>query len=526
MNIKFINILLYMSFESSERDISLHKKLQHIIDMYSNNEYVMSRLDTYMTQLLPEALHTANISHEEREEKKQNMNKKRKEFIERFMYKNKYYYCPVNKLFLHYDDIHFVGHGEDDIQHEILTTITKERNLTAWKHRINNEIMRNIRSRTPLYAIPESFTIQHTINMLIPNLFSSRYGAKHFLTLLGDNILGNGNKNIVYLITPVAKEIVQEIGYLWNMHFGPNNIVQNIKYKYHDHEYKNCRLIKINTDFILKDSTLSTFISKYIIDLLCVSTHYSQRYKTADNYLHNCSDTDLIEYVMYLAKRDNHTIVREFTSNCIEKCNGAKLETKNMIFIWKKFLKEKCLPSIMFMETLKHTLKTVIEYDEVQDCFLNITSTSLPLVSTFLSFWEDTYLHDDNENEIEIDELYVLFKKWSHKTTHNISETFILELIRHYYPSIEIENDKYLLNTSNKLWDKRSDVLNSLDAYKLHITENEKIPTLCSAYEFYIETSNKNQKKIYTVSKRYFEKITIEELGDKLDIDGIIHYSS
>ena len=99
-------------------------------------------------------------------------------------------------------------------------------------------------------------------------------------------------------------------------------------------------------------------------------------------------------------------------------------------------------------------------------------------------------------------------------------------MIRHYYPSIEIENDKYLLNTSNKLWDKRSDVLNSLDAYKLHITENEKIPTLCSAYEFYIETSNKNQKKIYTVSKRYFEKITIEELGDKLDIDGIIHYSS
>ena len=337
------------------------------------------------------------------------MNKNRNEFIERFMYKKKYYYCPVNKLYLHYDGIHFIGHGEDDIQHEILSTITKEGDLTAWKHKINNEIMRNIRNRMPLTAIPESFTIQHTINMLIPHMFSTRHCAKHFLTLLGDNITGKGNKNIIYLISPVAKEIIQEIGYLWNMHFGPNNIVQNIKYKYHDHEYENCRLININNVLISKHNNLANDISKYIIDLLCVSAHYSSRYGSADKYLDYCSDTKLVDYVLYLSNNKNYNIVNDFTSSCIERCNGAKMETKNMIFIWKKFLKEKHLPNIMFFETFKNILKETLEYDEKIDSFLNITSTSLPMVSSFLSFWDETYEAD--ENEIEIDELYVLFKK-------------------------------------------------------------------------------------------------------------------
>ena len=54
------------------------------------------------------------------------------------------------------------------------------------------KFIRTIKARSPLTAIPESYTIQHTINLFIPNLFSSKYSAKYFLTLLGDNIL---NKN-------------------------------------------------------------------------------------------------------------------------------------------------------------------------------------------------------------------------------------------------------------------------------------------------------------------------------------------
>lgn len=501
----------------------LHDALGKLIDEYKNNEYVMSRLETYMTQLLPTALKSANTSFEEREERKQHLIQKRCEFIERFMYKNKNYYCPVNQLFLQYDGIHFVGHGEDDIQHQILSTITKERNLTAWKYKINNEIIRTIKARTPLHAIPESYTIQHTINMLMPNLFPSRYSAKYFLTLLGDNILGSGNRNNIYIISPCAKEIIQEIGHLWNIHFGPNNIVQNIKYKYYDHEYKNCRLLNINTDYISTYKNLAGNISKYIIDLLCVATHYSTRYGTADNYLDQCSDTILVDHVLYLTKRTSEEIVDSFIDSCIEDCKGSQMDTKNIIFIWKKFLKDNKLPNIIFYEPLKLILKNKLNYDKEADSFLNITSTSLPLVATFINFWDETYQKDENENELEIDELCFLFKKWANRSFSNITETFLLDLIRHYYPDVEIDSDKYLLNTSNTLWDKRGDVINYLELYKLHASDTKSIPTLCSAYGFYITKCDTETKKMCKVSKRYFEKISIEELGGDLDIDGIIY---
>ena len=36
------------------------------------------------------------------------------------------------ELFLHYDGLHFNIYSEDDIQHQILTTITQEQSLMVW----------------------------------------------------------------------------------------------------------------------------------------------------------------------------------------------------------------------------------------------------------------------------------------------------------------------------------------------------------------------------------------------------------
>lgn len=500
----------------------LHEALDSLITKYSTNPYMSNRLETYILQILPAALDNACVNHDKREERKVTLTQNRKSFIEKFMNKNKNYYCPANKLFLQYDGIHFVGHGEDDIQHNILSTITKEGSLTAWKYKINNEVIRTIKSRSPLDAIPESFTIQHTINMLIPFFFNSKYGAKYFLTILGDNILGTGNKNNVYIISASAKEIVQEIGHLWSIYFTPNNIVQNIKYKYYGHDYQHCRLLNINTEYISAYKNLASNISKYIIDLLCVATHYSRRYGSADKYLENCPDTEFVDHVLYLTKKTSNEIVDTFISTCVDNCQGSKMETKNLIFIWKKFLKEKKFPNIIFYEPLKVLFKEKLQYQEKDDVFLNITSTSLPLVASFIDFWESTYQADENENEIEIDELCFLFKKWANKSFPNLTETFLLELIRHYYPNVEIESNKYLLNTRNKLWDKRGDVVKHLELYKLHANDIQQISTLSTAYEFYIKKQNFEFYN-YKVSKRYFEKIAIEELGDSLDIDGVIN---
>lgn len=504
----------------------LHKLLDNLLDKYLGNEYILGRLETYITQLLPSALESANQNHEAREERKQSLSQKRNEFIERFMHKNKNYYCPINKLFIQYDGLHFVGYGEDDIQHKILSTITKERILTVWKYKINNEIIRTIKARSPLTAIPESYTIQHTINLFIPNLFSSKYSAKYFLTLLGDNILNKTPRNIVYIISPSIKEIIQEIGHLWNIHFGPNNIVQNIKYKYYEHEYNNCRLLHINEEFISTYRNVASNISKYIIDILCVATHYSNRYGSADAYLKSCGDSKIANRVLYLTNKTSEQIVNTFIDECVETCKGSHVNTKNMIFIWKKFLKEKKLPNIIFYEPLKNLFKSKLEYDVTNDSFCNITSLSLPLVATFIQFWDTTYHTDENDDDIEIEELCHLFKKWTNKSSFSahITEPFILELIRHFYPAIDIENDKYILHTRNSMWDKRGAVINNLELYKLNTLEEKCVPTLCSAYKYYITKCNGDPDVIYNVSKRYYEKVAIEELGDKLDLDGIISW--
>lgn len=497
----------------------LHAALDNLINKYKTNEYVTSRIEIYMKQLLPAALDNANKDYMQRLQRKQTLNQNRVDFVERFLHKNKFYYCLNSKLFINYDGLNYKTHSEDDIHHKILTTITAEKNLVPWKHRISKQIFYAIKQRSPLQTIPESPTIQKIINILCPKLFTSRYMVKYFLTLLGDNILNKEDTRQIYIISLQAKEIIQEMGFLYNQHFSNNNIVHNIKYKYYDHDYSICRLLNINKDYIEKYKELSNELSKNIIEVFAVGTYYSTRYQSADKFLNQCVDTETVNHILYLKQNTQENIVDKFLHTSIEECNGSNIETKNILFIWKKFLKENNLPSVMFNEVFKKILQNKINYCADTDMFTNITSISLPLVSSFIKFWDETIVDDPNEDDLEIDEMVFLFKKWAKKSCSNLTEQFILDLIRHFYPTIEIEDNKYLLKISNTLWDKRLDVINIISEYKLVSVENKQLLSICSAYKYYISQPNKE----YLVSKKFFEKVAMEELGDALDADGFIY---
>lgn len=500
----------------------LYDALETLIDTHKDNEYIMGRLEIYMTQLLPNALDNETQTHEKREQRKTILNEGREKFIERFLCKNNYYYCANNQLFLKYNGKHFVGHSEDKIHHQILSKITSEQGLIPWKHKINNEIIRLIKQRSPIHAIPDSLTIQFVLNSIIHKLFPTRYAAKYFLTILGDNILGKTNTNHIYIISPIAKELLQEIGYSCTTYFGNANIVQNIKYKYYDHDYANCRLLKINVSYQTKQTDMSRVISRYIVDVLCVASHYSERYGSADKYLEQCSDTEFVTETLYLSKNTPETIVDAFIKDVIEPCDGSHMETKNMIFIWKKYMKDKNLPNILFYEPLKNLLREKLKYNEENDKFSNITSAHLPIVGDFIRFWNDTVTVDTMEDEFEIDEILYLFKKWIKKSNIHITENFLLDLIRHYYTDVEIIDNKFLLHIKCSIWDKRNDVVSSLEYLKLlHETSTKKnITTISNAYKNYISMKNLT----YRVSKRYYEKICREELSTKIDHDGIISF--
>ena len=257
----------------------LHTILDHLLEKHKNNDYVYARLVTYMENLLPVALDNATELHKQRKERQIQLSTNRDEFTMRFLDKNNYFYSQQTELFLHYDGLHFVLRSEDEIQHQIFSTISSEKCLSEWKYKVNKNIIKRIKERSPLSAIPESETIQYAINTLYPSIFSTRNQAKYFLTIIGECIAskknnvathssesegvapfgGEGVEPILsslthvegvdhsglplYIVPVSLKEIMREIGNQCYSFFGLPNIFANIKYKYYDHNYKNCRLI-------------------------------------------------------------------------------------------------------------------------------------------------------------------------------------------------------------------------------------------------------------------------------------------
>ena len=92
-------------------------------------------------------------------------------------------------------------------------------------------------------------------------------------------------------------------------------------------------------------------------------------------------------------------------------------------------------------------------------------------------------------------------------TAGKIVEDDILNILRFYFPDIEIVANKYILNIECSLWDKCADIVTILDDAKVHFqTEKEmsedKVISFDDLYKFYL----KRKKGEITMSKSYFEK--------------------
>jgi hypothetical protein len=533
----------------------MHEILDGLITKHQNNEYVYGRLVHYIETLLPAALDNATEVNKQREERRSQLSANRDEFTARFLSKNNYFYSPQTELFLHYDGRHFVVRSEDDIQHQILTTISSEKCLREWKHKVNKNIIKRIKERSPLNAIPESVTIQAVINSLCPAIFPTRNQVKYFLTIVGECIAHKTNTDtdtntvadtvvatvatadapLIYIFPPALKEIIREIGNQCYTFFGMPNLFTHIKFKYYDHNYQECRLLAIERTSGRKKIEMPIFFTKHMLDFLCVASHYATRYGNADKFLNQCNESRLVEHALFLKRNTPESIVGKFIEKSLSFCAiTSTIDFKNMIFLWKKYLDECGIPNIIFHETLKSFLKNKFSYDETKECFMGVTSIHLPVVSHFLKFWEETITeglaNTENEDELdmdelELDEICALFKQWSSiaankANKHNINELFILDLIQHFYPDLVIVENKYILRLKCKLWNKSADVINAMKLYQgnnnLQSDTEENTSVLYDAYDFYCSL-NKNKTNLL-VSKPYFEKIAITTILKTLDI--------
>jgi hypothetical protein len=455
---------------------------------------------------------------------------------------------------------------EDEIHHRILTVFTSEAsgalgtgNLSAAyatastvgctnKYKIKNRIIKSIQQRDILSSIPESRTIQNVIGQLYPALFRTRDHAKYFLTILGDVLLKK-SAPLIYLIPPVAKEFIKDLGGECYSLFGSgsNAFTTAFKFKYYDHQYKDCRVVDIHAPSSVliaqgASASVSVFsrnagfrlshmpdLKSAVIDLFCVAAHYSHRFGSADDFLRlHCKTPEVATHAWFLRERTDQQIITEFVDYATEPASiNHDISMTNMMYLWKMYLSEFRLPSMFFAATLRSKLADYAASTTALDVFPNRTSRYLPVVSQFRQFWGEHCVVNDTEIELEIDELSTLFKDYAMATAGSAatsaSDATLLGILRHFYPDIVIEDDKYILNVGCSLWNKNAEIDEYLFQFKEQcVTNNLSFPQpLYNAYEYYCGRCYSAAKR-RIISKRYFEKYFMEEYAEYLDENGMI----
>jgi len=516
--------------KSIEKITSLYKK-------YEDDEFMINKLDNYLQNQLEGMLENAKKDYTHRTNRLEEMSCEQDEFIHRFLQNYCYYYSPHSEMYFSYDGTKYVVQNEDAIVTHVLTTISREKNLMAWKQKTKNNIMKKIREKNITSCIPESETIQQVFELLCPIFFKNKSETKYFLTVIGDNILKK-NTNITYFIHANAKQFIRSLNNICQMLLAVD-CHQTIKYKYHDHDYTTCRLLSIN-DCIKYDTLWNTILSTHALNILCIACHYSIRYNDADHFIKNCcSDSRLTEKTLYVANTDKDRLIDEFIGINLDKDESQIMQNKknkntlitwkNMQYLWKQFLDKKNLPSIIFLQSLKTLLIAKLSdfYDEETDCFYRLCSKNLPSIQKFIDFWNHTMISDSNEADLEIDEVGMLFKKWCNESDLNIhlNEEQIIDLLNYYFPTIEIEESKFIHGLRCTMWDKREDIDGALNNYKQFVRDKYYQPSdvqspsiypnvsLYDVYTYYCKFIQLISKK-FIVSKMYFEKYVIEISSD------------
>jgi hypothetical protein len=248
----------------------------------------------------------------------------------------------------------------------------------------------------------------------------------------------------------------------------------------------------------------------------------------------SCNDVD---------QESNKGLIENNSTSTSISTSKLYISWKNMHYIWKLYISKFSLPSAIYLTPLKEILKERYSYDETTDTFNNVTSKYLPCVGDFIQFWEKTISssnsnndsNNDNDNEFEIDEICILFKKWTQENSNislsngNIAETEVLKILNHFFPSIKVSNSKYILGITCNMWDKNTSIYDSLlllkEKYntKSIFEENHTLIAFDEAYDFYFQKNKPISK--FIVSKRYFEKYLYSTLFNYIEYEKFISSS-
>ena len=492
-----------------------------------------------------------------------------------------FYYSPTDLFFTYSDEKMYEVLKEDNIQHLILTTITsKYPELMPWKYKIKIQLMKRIKENNVLKSIPESETIQDIIQLLVPSLFSSKDSAKYFLTVIGD-ILHKKKSFHYFIhsktLLPLFKELSQEC----YKFFGINllNHFKFKYYEHANDECRLIQMREISSSSLLCNFIDSVRMVNLFCVASHYSTRYVCGDSYLENYCNNYSvinyalylkDNKGIEILQQFIKTTteecsgyhiswknmlylwkvfiedegipniffNHSLKQMFSMHFSEL--GIEIEN------YSDFISSTNSNSPTFNTNANpnanannaNANNANANYDTDNFLIKNRTSKHLPFVCNFISYWEHniTCYNNNNNNanafseecdqqeeyELEIDELLMLFNKSIKKSAttllhSNASDKMLMGLIRHFYPDVIIEDDKYLIQVGIKpeIWNKQKEIEEFNEYYKMlknsqntsPATSGQNSHSLYSIYQSYCKYAF--DKGYNIISKRWFEKYFI-----------------
>ena len=135
--------------------------LEKIVDQCKDSEYMQTRLQLHLSNILPTTLATEHRVHEENAQRKIVLEQELKSFKTVFLVNNPYYYLPTSNTFYRYDGINYTNVTEDDIIYHFLSTISYDNTaLMDWKHKTKISLIRKIKDRHLFkQLLPETKTI-------------------------------------------------------------------------------------------------------------------------------------------------------------------------------------------------------------------------------------------------------------------------------------------------------------------------------------------------------------------------------
>ena len=486
------------------------KKLQMLLDQYKESPSILQKIEEFIDNSLPKQI----LNVVEKEKRHELLTSKMEMYITTFFSdpNTQFYYISTSNIFIHYIDEHYKIISEDEIWHTILSDISSKKVLLDWKYKVKTRIIKLIREKDIFHSIPESATIQYVLNFLTSSFFKTKEQSKYFLTCIGDSILKRNN-GLMHFINPIYKPFITNIQdssyFLFN---NTISLVDSFKYRYHEHNYETSRLLHFDRLPPLGEYW-QQFTKTYILDIIIVACHYSNRFLSSDKYLvHHCNDNSLQEYAMYLKDKTQDNIVQDFIDSYLivdDSYENLSITWQNMYFLWKEYLKAHDFPNIIFKESLKTNLMNTLTFNDDKGSFIKVSSIYLKYVQFFRKFWDET-IFDASNNIFEIGELCSIYKDWlknNHPGVKYLPEHKMIALIQYFYSQHQITNEKYINNISSTLWNKKEDIKQSLFKMKQRFTDSQN---LYQMYEFYCNFIKK-EGFIYTAGKKYFEN-TIKEL--------------